>query len=571
MKRLLIKGGEIVNDDNCYTSDVFMENGTIRQIGKNLRIDGQFDTIDASGMLVMPGGIDPHTHMNMGFMGTRTADDFFTGTRAAIAGGTTMIIDFVNPDKTQTLLNAYEAYRNYADGNVCCDYGLHMILRRFDESIEKEMEQLVNDKGINSFKGFMAYKNILQMDDCEMYLAMKKCAELKSVFQVHAENGDMIDHLQKKMLDLGINGPEGHLLSRPVEIETEAVNRVITLAKSARCPLYIVHVMNGDACDIIKNEQNKPDRVAGAVPIIGETIAAAVGSTGKNYFDKDWRHAAGHVLSPPLKTDEMNVKRIIQALASNTLSLIGSDHCTFNANQKALGKDDFTKIPNGVNGVEERMMVLWKNGVDSGIFDKKRFVAVTSTNAAKIFNIYPKKGRIAIGSDADICIWHPNLQRTITAKAHSSAVDFNIFENLQCSASPRYTIVHGQIVYENDGNGKVHESIAKGLGIFISTPNNSEELYSGKKLNIDEELKAMKVDRAPYNGPVIDLNKSEDVGAEGDGPTEKFNQRPPTRAGTRNQQETSFQLNGNQWDDKSKPHTSSRVTKPPGGRSEPLW
>ncbi|KYQ55370.1 Dihydropyrimidinase [Trachymyrmex zeteki] len=544
--RLLIKNGKVVNDDGIIDSDVYIEDGIIRQMGRNLIIPGGTRTIDARGKYVMPGGIDPHTHFEFEFMNTKTVDDFYQGTKAAVAGGTTMIIDFVVPRKDESLVEAYERYRQSADQKVCCDYALHIAVTSWNPKVKEDMATLVKEHGVGSFKMFMAYHDIFMLRDPELIETFKTCKEIGAIAMVHAENGDLIAENAKKLLAAGVTGPEGHEMSRPEEVEAEAVNRACVIANQVNCPLYIVHVMSRSAAEQVEAARKR------GVCVFGETLAAAIGTDGTNYLHKCWRHAAGHVISPPLRLDTdtprvlvnmlanplyitaissksaadvVSAKRsdgiivfgetlastigidgseqygkdverarrfitnpplrpdpttpayLTEHLAQDNLQTTGSDNCTFNAEQKALGKDDFTKIPNGVNGVEDRMAVLWEKGVHAGIMDPMRFVAVTSTNAAKIFNLYPRKGVITVGSDADIVVWDPNRKRTISAQTHVQAVDFNIFEasliesstfdsyniGMEVTGVPEYVIVNGRVCVDECELKAVH-----GFGKYIN-------------------------------------------------------------------------------------------------------
>ncbi|XP_065841810.1 dihydropyrimidinase-like isoform X2 [Oscarella lobularis] len=491
---LLIRGGTCVNEDRAFRADVFCENGTIAAVGENLSVPEGTETIDATGKYVLPGGIDTHTHMQLPFMGTQAADDFYAGTRAALAGGTTMILDFVLPNKGESLLSAYEKWRGWADPKVCCDYSFHVGVTWWSDEVGKEMEVLCRDKGVNSFKLFMAYKDVYMVNDKEMYHAFCKIKELKALAQVHAENGDVIAEKSKEMNDLGITGPEGHEMCRPEEVEGEATNRAIVLANQVNCPLYVVHVMSRCAADVICAARRR-----GCV-VFGEPIAASLGVDGSHYWHKCWRHAAGYVMGPPLRPDTTTPGYLMDLLANGDLQLTGTDNCTFNGNQKALGKDDFRKIPNGVNGVEDRMSVVWEKGVHSGKMDACRFVSVTSTTAAKIFNMYPQKGVIRVGSDADLVVWDGEATRVISSKTHHHAVDFNIFEGLECHGVPLVTITRGKIAYNK---GKL--DVVRGWGRFIPRSVDAPFVYSRVRQR-DTIPRYVKVDREPYTGPVIQLD-----------------------------------------------------------------
>uniref|UniRef100_H2ZLB7 dihydropyrimidinase n=1 Tax=Ciona savignyi TaxID=51511 RepID=H2ZLB7_CIOSA len=517
--RLHIKGGRVVNADCSVDADVYIENGLIVKVGKNLDVPGGTRVVDASGKLVMPGGIDTHTHMQLPFMGTFAVDDFYVGTKAAIAGGTTMIIDFVLDQKGVSLIEAYDKWRGWADPKVCCDYSFHIAVTWWSPQVKSEMAELAKNRGINSFKMFMAYKDVFMLDDSELYEVYKNCRELGALAMMHAENGHVIQHEQERMLNLGITGPEGHALCRPEDVEAEATGRAIMIANRLNCPMYIVHVMSKSSADVIVQARKQGNVV------FGEPIAASLGTDGTNYWHKCWRHAAGHVMGPPLRPDPTTPGYLMDLLANGDLECTGTDNCTFNASQKALGKDNFAKIPNGVNGVEDRMSVIWEvgvicnppiylhlyyqyisicikllnlpaRGVASGKMDENRFVAVTSTNAAKVFNIYPQKGVIAPGSDADIIIWDAEATRTISAKTHHQAVDFNIFEGLVCHGVNSCTISRGKVVYEAEDN---KFTVSGGDGKFVPRKPFCKYVYNRinkRKENYDPS----KVEREPFQG-----------------------------------------------------------------------
>jgi len=573
--RILIKGGTVVNATGSELADVYVEDGLIKQVGSHLDIPGGTRIIDAAGKLVMPGGIDTHTHCQMPFMGTRAIDDFYVGTKAALAGGTTMIIDFVIPQKGQPLMDAYNQWRSWADEKVCCDYSFHCAITYWDDSVEEQMKQLCSDEvGINSFKMFMAYKDVMMLRDNEMIEVFKVCRKIGALAQVHAENGDAIAENQERLLAKGVTGPEGHPLSRPEEIETEAVMRACTMANQLDCPLYVVHVMSRTAADIIIQKRKE------GLVVFGEPIAASLACDGTHYYHRCWRHAAAYVLSPPLREDTTTPDYLMQLLANGDLDCTGTDNCTFNSKQKARGINDFTKIPNGVNGLEDRMSVIWENGVASGKMTKERFVEVTSTTAAKIFNFYPSKGVIAPGSDADILVWDPEKTRTISAKTHHHAVDFNIFEGMNVHGICDYVLTNGRVVVD-DGELKV----SQGSGRYIKNPAYAPYVYDKVETNaVNRMMREVGVHRTEED---YKIDECEEPAME--------DAAPPRAA---NQHKSSFDLGGHpaepepelkpepkpepepeppKVESKPKPPPTNqdnptrfggtRVSNPPGGRS----
>jgi dihydropyrimidinase len=449
----VIKGGTIVTADTTYVSDILIEDGRIAEIGKELKGD---KVLDASGCYVMPGGIDPHTHMEMPFMGTQSADDFSTGTKAAISGGTTMIVDFVLPNPNESLLDALQAWHQKA-GKAATDFSFHMAVTWWGEQVWTEMEEVVK-RGVNTFKHFTAYKGALMVNDDEMYQSFLRCAELGALPLVHAENGDVVARLQQKYMEIGTSGPEGHAYSRPPEVEGEAVNRAIMIADTAGVPLYVVHVSSEAAHEAIRRARSLGKRVYGE-PLIQHLVLDE-----SEYFNPDWDHAARRVMSPPFR-DKKNQDSLWAGLASGSLQVVATDHCAFTTEQKRLGIGDFTKIPNGTGGLEDRMPVLWTRGVKTGRLTMNEFVAVTSTNIAKILHIYPRKGAILVGADADIVVWDPEKSKTITAGKQASIIDYNVFEGIEVTGLPRYTLSRGEIVYADD-TIKAED----GRGQFIERP-----------------------------------------------------------------------------------------------------
>ena len=438
---IFIKGGTIVTADLSYRADVYCADGKIQAIGENLDVPEGCEVVDAGDLLVMPGGIDPHTHMQLPFMGTVASEDFFSGTSAGAAGGTTSIIDFVIPSPQQPIMDAYHQWMDWAEKSAT-DYSFHVAITWWDESVYKDMGTLVNEHGINSFKHFMAYKNAIMCEDETLVNSFSRCLELGAMPTVHAENGDLVFHLQEKILERGITGPEGHPLSRPPGVEGEAANRAIRIAQALSVPLYCVHVSCEESLQAITRARNEGQRV------YGEVLAGHLEIDESVYQNEDWNYAAAHVMSPPFRAKK-HQDALWKGLQSGNLQTTATDHCCFCADQKAAGKDDFSMIPNGTAGIEDRMSVLWDSGVASGKLTPNEFVAVTSTNAAKIFNIYPRKGSISVGADADIVLWDANGSRTISAKTHHQNIDFNIFEGRTVKGIAVHTLSQGKLVWTN--------------------------------------------------------------------------------------------------------------------------
>jgi dihydropyrimidinase len=454
---VLIKGGTVVTAEQTWRADVLCDDGRIREIGEKLSAPKGARIVDAGGQYVMPGGIDPHTHMQLPFMGTVASDDFYTGTAAGLAGGTTMIIDFVIPSPQQNVMEAFKQWREWAE-KATADYSFHVAITWWDDTVSRDMEELVKKHGVNSFKHFMAYKGAIMADDEILVNSFSKAIELGAIVTVHAENGELVYRLQQKIFDSGITGPEGHPLSRPPEVEGEAANRAIRIAEVLGVPIYLVHVSSRQSLEAITRARNEGQRV------YGEVLAGHLLIDDSVYRSEDFEFAAGHVMSPPFRAPE-HQKALWHGLQAGNLQTTATDHCCFCADQKAAGKDDFRLIPNGTAGIENRMEVLWQHGVNSGRLTMNEFVAATSTNAAKIFNIFPRKGSITVGADADIVVWDPAATRTITAKTHHQNIDFNIFEGMTVRGCASHTLSRGKVVW---ADGQL--DVERGAGRYIEKP-----------------------------------------------------------------------------------------------------
>jgi dihydropyrimidinase len=454
---VLIKGGTVVTADLTAKADVLCRDGTIAHVAEDLTPPTGARVVDASGCYVMPGGIDPHTHMQLPFMGTVAKEDFYTGTAAALAGGTTMIVDFCIPNPQQSLLEAFQQWRGWAEKAVC-DYAFHVAITWWDDSVREEMGVLAHDHGVNTFKHFMAYKGAIMVEDEVLLKSFKRCRELGATPLVHAENGEAVFQLQQDLLDAGVTGPEGHAWSRPPEVEGEAANRAIVLADLAGVPLYIVHTSCIPAHEAIAHARAQGKRV------YGEPLVQHLTLDESEYFSEDWDHAASRVMSPPFRAKEHQAS-LWAGLEAGSLQVVATDHCAFSLEQKRMGREDFTKIPNGTGGVEDRLSVLWTHGVETGRLTPNEFVALTSSNLAKIHNMYPRKGAILVGADADLVVWDPASKKTISAATQRSAIDYNVFEGMAVKGLPRATIANGKVVYENS-----ELEVERGAGRYVKRP-----------------------------------------------------------------------------------------------------
>jgi dihydropyrimidinase len=457
MTELLIRGGTLVDADGRQRADLLCRDGLIAAIGTGLEPGAGTQVIDAGGCFVMPGGIDPHTHLQLPMMGTVVADDFYTGTAAAAAGGTTSILDFVGPEHGQSPLDALAVWRSRAE-KAAIDFGFHMTVAWWGPRFCEEMEVLVRDHGITSFKFFLAYKGGLMLPDEDLIAGFLRCRELGALAQVHAENGELIAYLQAKMRAEGVTSPLGHVLSRPPQCEAEATGRAITMAEITGVPLYVVHVSAAEAAQAIARARSR------GVKVIGETLPGFLAIDDSVYRHADFDFAAGHVMSPPYRP-RGHQDVLWQALQDGTLSTTGTDHCCFTKSQKRLGRDDFTRIPNGCGGIEDRLHVLWHLGVNSGRISPEQFVALTSTNAARTFNLWPRKGALEIGADADVIVLDPAGSKTLSAATQHQNTDFSVWEGMKVQGVIVHTFSRGTHLWA-DGDLRAE----RGRGRYLARP-----------------------------------------------------------------------------------------------------
>ncbi len=453
---LLIKNGRIITSVDDYYADIFIKDDTVDVIGRHLEMEAD-RVIDATGYLVIPGGIDPHTHMDMPFGGTVSADDFETGTRAAAHGGTTTLIDFAIQTKGRSTLEALDTWHAKAEGKTAIDYGFHMIITDLEENRINEMRKLA-DEGITSYKLFMAYPGVLYVDDGTIYRAMRKAGEDGTVICMHAENGIVIDEIVKEAKLKGLTAPKYHALTRPTQMEAEGVYRAISIANVANVPVYIVHLSSADALEQVVLARDKGRAV------FAETCPQYL-FLDHSYYEKEGFEGAKYVMTPALR-EKWNQKELWRGLQFGDLQSIATDHCPFCfKDQKQLGLHDFSQIPNGAPGVENRMSLVFNGGVVQGRISLNKFVDLTSTSAAKIFGLFPKKGTIAVGSDADIVLFNPDRKETISVHntcTHHMNVDYNTYEGFEVQGIAETVISRGKVIVDNcEYTGK------KGDGRFV--------------------------------------------------------------------------------------------------------
>ena len=446
MPGVVIRNGTIVTALDQYVADIYCEDGVIKAIGGALEVPAGSEVVDASGQLVFPGGIDAHTHMELPFMGSVSADDFYTGTAAGVAGGTTTILDFIIPNRNQSLIEARDFWMNNAKKAVA-DYGFHMAVTWYGEQVERDMRRVYSEDGISSFKVFMAYTGAIGVDDDEMIGVIDTAASLGALVTAHCEHGLAVQALQRKLLAQGKTQPRHHAESRPSWVEGEATNRAIMLAKCAGQPIYIVHLTCKESMDAVIRA-----RADGQLVYV-ETCPQYL-LLDDSVYDKPDFEGAAYVMSPPIRP-RGHQEALWNALGCGLIHTVATDHCPFRQHdQKTNGRDDFTKIPNGAAGIENRMALMYTYGVAAGRITLQQFVDTCCTRPAKIFGLYPRKGAILVGADADLFVYDPTVRTTISAATHRQNVDRNIFEGFAIEGAVTHTVVAGRLQFK-DGDLRV--------------------------------------------------------------------------------------------------------------------
>ena len=437
----LIRNGTVVTAEESFPADILIDGEKIRDLAPGLPAANATNVIDANGMLLLPGGIDVHTHLDMPFGGTVSADDFETGTRAAAFGGTTTLVDFAIQARGTKMRDALDTWWKKADGRAAIDYGLHMIVTDLPEARLEDMDSLVGE-GVASFKLFMAYPGVLMVDDATIFQALSRTARNGALICMHAENGSVIDVIIRRALAEGKTAPIYHALTRPVTAEAEAVHRAIAMAEIAGAPVYIVHLSSEDALNQVREARDR------GVPAFAETcpqyLLLTIDDLARPNFE-----GAKYVFTPPLR-EKHHPPKLWEGLKNDHLQVVSTDHCPFCfADQKVLGKDDFTKIPNGGPGIENRLQLLYHHGVNEGRLTVNRFVELVSTTPARLFGLYPRKGVLAPGSDADIVIWDPQADHLISAATHHMRVDYSMFEGFRVRGNARAVLSRGDVIVDN--------------------------------------------------------------------------------------------------------------------------
>src|SRR5438552_3507085 len=436
----LIRNATVVNADSTAPADILIEGEKIKEVRQGIPAAAAERVIDATGLLAMPGGIDCHTHLDMPFGGTTSSDDFETGTRAAAFGGTTTLVDFAIQARGTRMRDALDTWWKKAEGRACIDYGLHMVVTDLGEAGLEDMDDMVRE-GVASFKLFMAYPNVLMVDDATIFKALSQTAKNGALICMHAENGSVIDVIIARALAEGKTAPVYHALTRPPRAEAEAVHRAIAMAEIAGVPVYIVHLSSEDALNQVREARDR------GVPAFAETCPQYL-LLSIEELERPGFEGEKYVFTPPLRTKE-NLPKLWDGLQDDHLQVVSTDHCPFCfEDQKILGKDDFTKIPNGGPGIENRLQLIHHHGVNAGKISLNRFVELTSTTPARLFGMYPKKGEIAPRSDADLVIWDPHALYTISPTTDHIAVDYSMFEGYEVKGNARTVLSRGEWIVD---------------------------------------------------------------------------------------------------------------------------
>lgn len=449
---LLIKNGRIITASEDSVADIFIQGETIQAIGSDLQVKAE-EIIDASGLYIFPGGIDPHVHLDMPFMGTFSSDNYETGTRAALFGGTTMVIDFILQKQGASLHAALQEWRSRSDGNCVGDYGFHMAVTDFNENTKKEVAQFIEEEGISSFKTFMAYKGALMIDDRQMIGLMEEVKKQGGLVTVHATNGDMIDYLIAKHRSEGKLAPLYHYLSQPEVTEAEATERFADMAHYTGCPGYVVHLTCEGALNAVRNATRRNQHVLVETCIQYLVLDASLYE--KNFEGAKW------VMSPPLR-EQKDRETLWAGINQGLVKVVATDHCPFKWEQKRMGEKDFSKIPNGHPAIEHRMELLYSEGVARGRISLNKYVEVACTNPARIFGMFPRKGTIGIGSDADLVLFDPKERHTISASTHHMNVDYSAYEGHELTGKIKMVLLRGKVAIANNKC-----KLEKGYGQFI--------------------------------------------------------------------------------------------------------
>jgi len=443
MATTLVRNGTVITASDRYDADIYIEKGVITLIGQGLSLPAD-TVVDAAGKLVMPGGIDVHTHLDMPLGNTTSSDDFESGTIAAAHGGTTTLIDFAVQERGQGLHPALESWMERAEGKAVIDYGFHMIVCELTDQVEIEMDKMVRDEGVTSFKLFMAYPDRLMVDDATIFRALSRTRENGALICMHAENGSVIDTLVAEALRKGQTAPKYHALTRPTHTESEATGRAIALAEMAGVPIYIVHLSCADALEKVRQARDR------GLPAYAETCPQYLFLSSEEY-ERPGFEGARYVMSPPLR-EKWHQDVLWKGLATNDLQVVATDHCPFCMDeppQKQAGKDDFSKIPGGAPGIETRLTLVWDGGVRTGRIDPHRFVEIVSANPARMFGLWPRKGTVAVGSDGDLVLWDPERETTLAASSLHMQVDYSPYEGRVVRGSPAVVLSRGEVLVDH--------------------------------------------------------------------------------------------------------------------------